>query len=118
MAVLGPYGSGNLGHLAGTSGHNGRLNIQASARSWRRPARVEASNGGFESHLTAAACQRPLPTRQASPRTGLTLPPRWCHRRQARAIFTLAGRARTCPKHRSTVVIHGQPRSMSMQAEL
>jgi hypothetical protein len=37
----------------------------------------------FESHLAAAAGRRPLPTRQASPRTGLTLPWSWCHRCQA-----------------------------------
>jgi hypothetical protein len=38
-----------------------------------------------------------LPTRHTSPRTGLTLPPRWCHRRQARAMFTLIGRAPDVP---------------------
>jgi hypothetical protein len=62
-----------------------------------RPRTAKQHEAGFESHLTAAAGQRPLPTRQASPRTGLTLPPRWCHRRQARAMFTLIGRAPDVP---------------------
>jgi hypothetical protein len=34
---------------------------------------------------------------QVSPRTGLTLPPSWCHRCQARAMFTLTGRAPDVP---------------------
>jgi hypothetical protein len=42
-----------------------------------RPRTAKQHEAGFESHLTAAAGQRPLPTRQASPRTSLTLPPRW-----------------------------------------
>jgi hypothetical protein len=66
-------------------------------RSHGRPRTAKQHEAGFESHLTAAAGQRPLPTRQASPRTGLTLPPRWCHRRQARAIFTLTGHAPDVP---------------------
>jgi hypothetical protein len=62
-----------------------------------RPHPTKHRGDGFESHLTAAMGQRPLPTRQASPRTGLTLPPRWCHRCQARAMFTLTGRAPDVP---------------------
>jgi hypothetical protein len=62
-----------------------------------RPGTAKQHEARFGSHLTAAAGQRPLPTRQASPRTGLTLPPRWCHRRQARAMFILTGRAPDVP---------------------
>jgi hypothetical protein len=59
-----------------------------------------------------------LPTMQASPRTGLTLPPRWCHRHQARALFSLTGVPWTCPKHRSTAVIHGQQGSVRVPSDL
>jgi hypothetical protein len=90
--------------------------VIASARPGPRP--PEHGGSGFESHLTAAAGQRPLPTRQASPRTGLTLPRSWCHCRQARAMFALTGRAPTCPKHRSTAVIQGQQGSVRVPSEL
>jgi hypothetical protein len=63
-----------------------------------RPPTAKQHRAGFEPLTpTAAAGQRPLPTRQASPRTGQTLPPRWCHRRQARAMFSLTGRAPDVP---------------------
>ena len=48
----------------------------AAARKSTRLKGVEPSHPG---------CRGPaaLPTRQALPRTGLTLPPSWCHRCQA-----------------------------------
>jgi hypothetical protein len=87
---------------------------------WTGPrARSVGPHGaGFESHLTAAAGQQPLPMRQASPRMGLTLPPRWCHRRQARACSVSPAVPWTCPKHRSTAVIHGQQGSVRVPSEL
>ena len=44
---------------------------------------AEEADGGFESHLTAAAGQWPLPTRQAASGKGLTLWSSWCLSRQA-----------------------------------
>jgi hypothetical protein len=96
-SALGPYRIGHVGIPAGASGDHEYKEPQVieSARPGPRP--LEHGGSGFEPHLTAAAGQRPLPTRQASPRTGLTLPPRWCNRCRARAMFTLSGRAPDVP---------------------
>jgi hypothetical protein len=51
-------------------------------------------------------------------RTSLTLPPRWCHRRQARACSVSPAVPQTCPTHRSTAVIHGQQGSVRVSSEL
>jgi hypothetical protein len=81
----------------GASGHDQCARTAGHTASPPRPGTTKQHEAGFGSHLTAAAGQRPLPARQASPRTGLTLPPRWCHRRQARAMFILTGRAPDVP---------------------
>jgi hypothetical protein len=75
----------------------GRKKLRATAHLHPRCGLLKRRGNGFESHVTAAAARRPLSTRQASPRTGLTLPPSWCHRCQARAMFTLTGRAPDVP---------------------
>jgi hypothetical protein len=48
-----------------------------------RPRTAKQHWTGFEPLSPSAAGLPPLPTRQASPRTGLTLPPSCCHRCQA-----------------------------------
>jgi hypothetical protein len=74
-SVVGPQGIGNRWFSVGTSGRCRHATIPVTGHSRPEPGEMKQRRGGFESHLTAAAGQRPLLTRQASPRTGLTLPP-------------------------------------------
>lgn len=68
------------------------------------------------SNFLVNACRgpRPLPTRQRSPRTGLTNRPSSCHPCEARPCSSAVPSA--CPEHRQLAVSHGQqPR---LQADL
>jgi hypothetical protein len=68
--------------------------------------------------LCSAAAPRSTRSASRPLGTGLTLPPSWCHRCQARAIFPSPPVPPTCPKHRSTAVIDGQQRSVHGSFEL
>ena len=59
-----------------------------------------------------------MPTRQASPRTGLTLRRGAAIAARPEPCSPSPAVPPTCPKHRSTAVIHGQPRSLPMPSEL
>jgi hypothetical protein len=69
---------------------------------------------------TAAAGLRPLPTRLASPGTGLAHRPSRCRRCQVRVAVVLAGRAISAPfqarRLRFATVSHGHPRPSDLGA--
>jgi hypothetical protein len=69
-SALGPHGIGTRWSSAGTSGPARQDESQVTGGPPLQPRTPEQRWIGFESHLTAAAGQRPLPTRQASPGTG------------------------------------------------
>jgi hypothetical protein len=102
----------------GASGHDRRTRTAVTRPAPLRPRAAKQHEAGFESHLTAAAGQRPMPRRQASPRSGLTLPPRWAIAARPEPCSPSPAVPRTCPTHRSTAVIHGQQGSVHVPSEL
>jgi hypothetical protein len=60
----------------------------------------------------AASPPGSCPRGGGSPRTGLTLPPIWSRRRQARALSFVPAVPPTCHKQRSPAVSSGQSRSL------
>jgi hypothetical protein len=76
------------------------------------------ARSGLESHLSAAAGQRPLPTRQASPRTGSPCRQGGAIAARPEAYSPSPAVPRTCLKHRSTAAIHGQQGSVRVPSEL
>ena len=72
------------------------------------PGTAKQQRAGFEPLTPAAAGLRPLPTRLASPWTGLAHRPRWYRRHQARATVVLTGRATTVP---FTADVNGRKRT-------
>jgi hypothetical protein len=91
---------------------------QVIAPAHPRPRTPEQGGSGFESHLTAARPSGPCQQgrrhrRRASPcRRGGAIAARPEPCSPSPAV------PQTCPKHRSTVVIHGQQRSVGVPSEL